>query len=231
MEAQTAACRRRTLRATPSNAQDLAPWQTGLLGDLGKIMEDCQEQRKPIAYLLQPAAPQDEEAAMRQFTGVWCQVFGTSPEVAEAAGLERMAPGPATASGTLTTTPLSWRYDDESLWRGPPDNRKVIKLARSIVITGFRQSDPLTSRTLDLSPRAGEGGGPDILSGRLLFGDGSARGLAAFLVWQLLWKKGTNLPTGDAALVGVVESLVAMPTVFELHGDGSKRAMAVAQAI
>ena len=34
--------------------------------------------------------------------------------------------------------PLSWSYADESLWRGLSDNKKIIRLARSMVTTGYR---------------------------------------------------------------------------------------------
>ena len=65
---------------------------------------------------------------------------------------------------------------------------------------------------------------------RLLFGDGSARGVAAMIIWILLLSNPDCLPTGDTAVKDLVLSLLQIPTNFEEHGDGSERAKLIAQA-
>ena len=78
--------------------------------------------------------------------------------------------------------PLNWSYADESLWRGLSDNKKIVRLARSMVTTGYRQDEPISCRTSDLTALDG------VLAGKLLFGDGQARGLAARLAVHFLLK-------------------------------------------
>ena len=57
---------------------------------------------------------------------------------------------------------------------------KIILLARSMVTTGYCQDEPISSRIFDLSAPDG------ILVGKLLFGDGQARGLAvrSLSIWR-----------------------------------------------
>ena len=76
--------------------------------------------------------------------------------------------------------PLSWSYADESLWRGLIDSKQIIRLARSMITTGYRQDEPINCRTSDLTALDG------VLAGKLLFGDGQARGLAARLAVHFL---------------------------------------------
>ena len=75
---------------------------------------------------------------------------------------------------------LNWSYADESLWRGLSDNNKIIRLARSMITSGYRQDEPINCRISDLTALAG------VLVGKLLFGDGQARGLAARLAFHFL---------------------------------------------
>ena len=58
---------------------------------------------------------------------------------------------------------------------------------------------------------------------RLLFGDGSARGVAAMIVWVLVLREVDYLPVGDPALEDLFLSLLQIPTKIEAHGDGSGR--------
>ena len=55
-----------------------------------------------------------------------------------------------------------------------------MRLARSMVTTGYCQDKPISSRTFDFSAPDG------ILAGKLLFSDGQARGLAVRLAFQFL---------------------------------------------
>ena len=64
---------------------------------------------------------------------------------------------------------------------------------------------------------------------RLLFGDGSARGVAAMVVWALIVKN-MDVLSADPAVEDMVLSVLRLNTNFEEHGDGSDRARLVAQA-
>ena len=66
---------------------------------------------------------------------------------------------------------------------------------------------------------------------RLTFGNGSARGVAAMVVWILLADMHAKASEGDAvlhALSYITDSLLHMGTSYEKHGDGSDRAAIVA---
>lgn len=122
--------------------------------------------------------------------------------------------------GVLHTCPFHWSFQPDSFWRGVPDNPRLARIARSILTTGFRPDSVIASRTLKAdSPFS------------LKFGDGSARGLAAAVVWLLLIRRGgANLPKNDTGLEHLLETLFKIPTSFEKHGDGGMRAALVAQA-
>ena len=61
--------------------------------------------------------------------------------------------------------PLTWLFDNESLWRDMSDNKKLIRLIRSMMINGFLHDEPLRSRTFDLSAPE-----DNIFASKLLFG-------------------------------------------------------------
>ena len=69
---------------------------------------------------------------------------------------------------------LFWSFESASFWREYPENALVRKLARSIMIEGMRQAEPLIARSKDAEP------------GAVLMGDGSARAAASILVWNIL---------------------------------------------
>lgn len=64
----------------------------------------------------------------------------------------------------------------------------------------------------------------------LLFGDGSARGVAAMVVFLLVLRNIDTLSANDHGTEDMVMSLLSINTNFEDHGDGSERAKLVAQA-
>jgi hypothetical protein len=72
--------------------------------------------------------------------------------------------------------------------------------------------------------------GSNVVTFRLAFGDGAARGVAACVAWSLILNRVNDIPPKDPAVMDLVESLMTIPTNFELHGDGSERAALVAQA-
>ena len=129
--------------------------------------------------------------------------------------------------GIRDTCIVQWSFEDSSMWRGPPDNARVVKIAKSIISGQFRRDSVIASRTLDMS-RAGDAK-DNLIINTLLFGDGSARGVAVMIVWVLVLKNIDSL-SADSAVEDLVMSILRIPTNFEEHGDGSAKANLVAQA-
>ena len=97
-----------------------------------------------------------------------------------------------------------------------------------MVTSGYRQDEPINSRTFDLT--AGDG----ILAAKLLFGDGQARGLAARLADQFLLNRARQTQDeimGDPELMRIMQSVIQIPTVFAKSGEGSQEDLIVAQAV
>ena len=146
---------------------------------------------------------------------------------AEAKARELMQPGEPNYTGTRDTCILMWNFEGPSLWRGLSDNKKIVRLARSMIAGGYKRDEPIRSRTFDLSSDDG------IIAAKLLFGDGQARSLSARLAWQLLLVHFRNTPSliGDPTSMQVMKSLLNVPTVFELSGESSQEDLMVAQAV
>ena len=123
--------------------------------------------------------------------------------------------------------PLSWSYTDESLWRGLSDNKKIIRLARSMITSGYRQDEPINCRTSDLTALDG------VLAGKLLFGDGQARGLAARLAFHLLLitvRASQDSLMGDPEIMRIMQGLILIPTVVSTGGSTGED-LIIAQAV
>ena len=77
--------------------------------------------------------------------------WNLNSEEAHTRAQELLAASPGDYSGTRLTCILSWSFADESLWRGLTDNKKLVRLMRSMILTGFQADEPLRSRTFDRS--------------------------------------------------------------------------------
>lgn len=107
-------------------------------------------------------------------------------------------------------------------------NKKLIRLARSMVTTGHRQDEPAHSRTLVLSAPDG------VLAAKLLFSDGQARGLAVCLTFKFLLNGVRQSPQdlmGDPELMQIMQRLIKTPTVFAKSGESTAEYRIVAQAV
>ena len=97
-----------------------------------------------------------------------------------------------------------------------------------MVTTGYCQDEPVNSCTLDLSA-------PDrTLVGKLLFGDGQARGLAVRLAFQCLVNLVRQSPYSlfdDPELMRIMEGLIQVPTVFTMSGESNTEDLIVAQSV
>ena len=97
-----------------------------------------------------------------------------------------------------------------------------------MVTTGYCQDKPISFRTFDLSAPDG------ILAGKLLFGDGKARGLAVRLAFQFLVnlaRQSQDSLFGDPELMRIMEGLIQVPTLFTMSGESSTEYLIVAQAV
>ena len=95
--------------------------------------------------------------------------------------------------------------------------------------SGFLRDEPIRSRTFDLSDKEGTG----LVTARMQFGDGQARGLAARLAWQLILRYFHQHPEhiGDPEAGRGMQALLNIPTVFEESGNNSPEDLLVAQAV
>ena len=103
-----------------------------------------------------------------------------------------------------------------------------MRLARTMVTTGYCQYEPVSSRTFDLSAPDG------ILAGKLLFGDGQARGLSVRLAFQFLAnlvRQSQDSLFGGPELMRIMEGIIQVPTVFTMSGESSAEDLIVAQAV
>ena len=91
-----------------------------------------------------------------------------------------------------------------------------MRLARSMVTTGYCQGEPISSCTFDLSAPDG------VVVGQLLFGDGQARGLAVRLACQFLVnlaRQSQDSLCGDPEFMRIMEGLIHVPTVHHEWGE------------
>jgi hypothetical protein len=220
---------RRSLKATPSNPSEISKFQKTLLEDVANLDYELLKAKKPFYTFAQEyyhAHADKPEVILNQLVHSKMAIHAVPEDEARKWALHLLRPREEQMLGLHPTCIVQWRLDDDSMWRGPPDNTRVLRFARSIISSRFRKDSCIASRTLDMSSACGSG----VVIFRLLFGDGSARGIAACVVWSLIQRRVNQIPPNDAAVEDLLESLWALPTNFELHGDGSERASLVAQA-
>ena len=179
-------------------------------------------------YQRRRCGPEGKSLPFEDHMTVMMSCFGATNEEAGQRCKELFTPTAADLQGVRgRMCPCIFDYGQDSMWRGTPSNPLIGKLARSIISSGFRGASVIESRTLDL--KASEDM-PDVVSFHLLLGDGSARAVAACLVWTLLVKFVESMPRGDRTIVNLVLSLLDINVNFELHGDGSRKQALIAQA-
>ena len=139
-------------------------WQNDLLKKINELSDESHEKHVVLTRIIQELAqPKGVEAVSLLARGMEIG-SGLSEEDAFAKAKEFLRPSGANFNGSKYTCPVMWRYDNESLWRGLTDNNKLIRLMRSMVLTGFLEDEPLRSRTFDLCADDG------IVAAKLLFG-------------------------------------------------------------
>ena len=144
----------------------MAPWQTHLLEKVNVLHQEAFEQRTILTRVVQDL-PQPKGMEAISFLARAMQIgSGLSEDEANHKARQFLQGGDSNFIGSKDTCPLMWRYDDKSLWRGMSDNKKLIRLIRSMMINGFLRDEPLRSRTFDLSAPE-----DNIFASKLLFGD------------------------------------------------------------
>ena len=148
---------RRALRPTPSCSNDISLFQTKLLSDLKQLDEQLAEQRVPFltwAAKYSSSIAADPDRALKEISRLREVVFGDTEADAKTFAQHVLRPEVGKTLGLRDTCIVQWRFDAPSMWRGVPDNPRVLKLARSIISSRFRKDSVVASRTLDLSKSA-----------------------------------------------------------------------------
>ncbi len=221
----------RALRSTPSNAGDLSIFQSAMMTKVDELWELHQTNRTTM--VTEVTDYQNKFCGIDQMSNlkdlhvkVLQRVGKTEVEATEfttALFQGRMG----NEDGLRWLCPSLFSYRNDSLWRGPPANGTVRKLAKSMIGSGFRKDSCIASRTLDLNAAQGSG---DQVSFHLLLGDGCSRAIAACLVWKMLSENVDEIPFHDPIVSKVILSLLCMQVNFERHGTGTPREALVAQA-
>ena len=218
----------RVLRPTPSAEKDLQPWQLTLSEDLSKLHQEAHQERIALTHTVQAFPKPTGEQALIECAFACRIAYNVNEEEAQKLAEEILKPGSADFLGSRDACILSFSFEDESLWRGPSDNKKLIRLARNMVTSGYKRDEPIRSRTFD--HRSDDG----VLAAQFLFGDGQARGLSARLAWQLLlnfMRSKNETYMGDPEFMRVVMSLLHIPVVFEKSGQNTKEDLMMAQVV
>lgn len=219
----------RVLKARPSSGSDLQPWQLSLTEKLSALHQEAFEKRLALTNTVMEFPKPIGEEAVNEVSYAVRMAFNIPEAAAHEQAKDILKAGDADFTGSRDTCILMWSFEEQSLWRGLSDNKKLVRLARNMVTTGYLRDEPIRSRTFDLRAESG------VVAAQLLFGDGQARGLAARLAWQFLLNlmRSTNdLLMGDPEMMRIMQSLLFIPTVFEKQGGAcSQEDLMVAQAV
>lgn len=198
----------------------LEDWQEKARDKIQNFHSTSYQERLLLTPMLRKFAKPDPETILPWLSGLTKKVCQLSDAEAENFTKNVLAthqgPTATAADGIWKVSVYAWCYEEHSLWKGPTDNKKLCRLARSM-LNGFDNAEPIQSRTLDLSDRDGNG----LLLNRLLFGDGQSRGQAVLFAWTILleWVNDPNFyPSPNATRV--FRSLLQIPAVFEGRKHG-----------
>ena len=134
------------------NPKTKAAWQKDLLESVDVLQGEAFSQHQALTRIIQALPRPTGQEAVNSVARAMQIARGLTEEEAEAQAKNFLKPGDSNFSGLKETCPLMWRYDDESLWRGMSDNKKLLRFIRSMILNGFLCDEPL-----DWSSRAGDG--------------------------------------------------------------------------
>ena len=221
--AMDGAAPQRTLAPQISDTPDtLKTWQVQCWAEINLAYNESHRKGTLLHQLIQALPLESGPGALEELTRLATIACGPGSDK-EAADIAAQALGPKgnRVEGLGRTNVYVWRYDDESLWTGIAPNQKLVKITKSILTTGFWETEPISARTNDLSLHvADDGVQTGVVTNRLLFGDGCVRGMALRWAWALFTK--FALQTGaprTADLKTTFLGLLSIPTVFASHGS------------
>jgi hypothetical protein len=198
-----------------------SPFQETLLHDVENLYNELRKARRPLhAFALeyQQTFWNNPSATVGHLINVKMPLHAKDVDEATTWALRLLKPCGTHMLGPHPTCVVQWRLDIGSMWRGQPDSRRVLRLVKNIISSGFSKDSCVTSRTLDMSGTGGRDGA-DVVTFRLCSGDGSARLVAATVVWLLILRRSTEIPHGDPAVEILIESLWNIPTHFAPHSE------------
>ncbi len=138
---------RRVLKATPSNTDEVHPFLKSLHADLHKMAEELAEQRTSFLAVAQTyqREVQNTAQALNHTALLYSKATGCTEDEANKKAESILAgeSGEPKFVGIRDTAVPQWSYADDSMWRGTPDNRRVARLAKSILCSGFRPTSLL----------------------------------------------------------------------------------------
>jgi len=127
--------KKRELRNTPSCPEDLRPVCKLLSQRLDEEYQHIMEARYTFhgivhTYTQEHAKPMEMQTRVAKI----CDVVGLAYDTACWESIPNI--------GHTKTAIMQWAFCDESMWRGPPKNKIVLKYAKSMAAVGFRQGRP-----------------------------------------------------------------------------------------
>ena len=129
--------KRRALQAAPSCPEDLRPLQLQLMGLLNDTYMKNKKEGLSFRQMCQKYQSEHSKPGAIQAKITTALTAVGEPEPPS------YLPGcdPDNVASAKTTSVMEWSYAPESMWRGPntPWDHNVLKLAKAMVATGFRQ--------------------------------------------------------------------------------------------
>jgi len=137
-----APAKKRNLRATPSCPEEVHPLSVALCQRLDHeylgVIEHKDTFRAIVhRYAQEHAKPGEMQARVAKVMAMVNATYDPS--------LWSVAP----AFGHCTTAIMQWSFTEESMWRGTPKNKIVLKYAKSMTAVGFRKDGHMAQATRD----------------------------------------------------------------------------------
>ena len=194
----------------------LEPWQLAARARVAEMFSVAFQERLLLTTKICQSPKPNKDTVVQKLTVTIekvCQLSCIEAEqMARMALAARSGQGATATDGIQNVSPFAWSLEEISLWKSPPDNKKLCRLVRSMLGSGYDRGEPIQSRSNDLSDWDGSG----LLLGRLLFGDGQSRGLAVLMAWKVMmeWIDDSKFLTSPG-LERVFRTLLQIPAVFE----------------
>jgi hypothetical protein len=135
------------LSEPPQPDEGLEHWQSTCVKDVQNYFDQSFSERKLLTTMVCDMPSPDQATVVAYVTQLAEKACGLSSEEARNLALTSLAcRGQMSGDDTTRVSPYAWQYTPPSLWRGPTDNKKLCRIARS-ALNGFRVGEPIQSRT------------------------------------------------------------------------------------